>query len=40
MSHKMIVMKDGAVVEAGETEKVFGNPKEDYTRELLEASFF
>ncbi|MDH5424280.1 MAG: ABC transporter ATP-binding protein [Gammaproteobacteria bacterium] len=40
MSHHMIVMKNGKVVEAGETESVFGSPQEDYTRELLEASFF
>lgn len=40
MSHHMIVMKNGKVVEAGETEVVFDNPQEDYTKELLEASFF
>ena len=40
MSHKMIVMKNGRVVEAGETERVFGDPQESYTKELLEASFF
>ncbi|MDH5393058.1 MAG: ABC transporter ATP-binding protein [Gammaproteobacteria bacterium] len=40
MSHKMIVMRNGKVVEAGETERVFANPQQDYTKELLEASFF
>ena len=40
MSHRMIVMKDGAVVEQGETESVFGDPQQLYTQELLKASFF
>ncbi|MDH5517843.1 MAG: dipeptide ABC transporter ATP-binding protein [Gammaproteobacteria bacterium] len=40
MSHKMIVMKNGRVIEAGETESLFTNPQQAYTRELLEASFF
>ena len=40
MSHTMIVMKDGAVVEQGETEEVFNNPNQTYTQELLKASFF
>ncbi|MEU4227887.1 ABC transporter ATP-binding protein [Nonomuraea sp. NPDC026600] len=31
------VMKDGAVVETGPVEQVFGAPRHDYTRELLEA---
>ena len=40
MSHHMIVMKNGKVVEAGETESVFNNPEQAYTQELLKASFF
>lgn len=40
MSHRMIVMKNGAVVEQGETEEVFNNPQQAYTQELLKASFF
>jgi len=40
MSHRMIVMKDGAVVEHGETESVFNNPVQEYTQKLLKASFF
>lgn len=40
MSHNMIVMKDGKVVEQGETENVFNNPQQGYTQELLKASFF
>ncbi len=38
MSHRMIVMQGGRVVEAGETEALFAEPKQDYTRMLLRAS--
>jgi microcin C transport system ATP-binding protein len=38
MSHKMIVMKRGKVVEAGPTEQIFNSPKEEYTRELITAA--
>jgi len=40
MSHHMIVMKNGAIVEQGETEEVFNDPQKEYTQELLKASFF
>ncbi len=35
--HRIAVMKDGRVVEAGDTEAVFGHPGEEYTRRLIEA---
>ncbi|MBE1296144.1 MAG: dipeptide ABC transporter ATP-binding protein [Rhodobacteraceae bacterium] len=38
MSHKMIVMKQGDVVEAGEARTLFEAPREDYTRQLLAAT--
>ncbi|ANP36291.1 microcin ABC transporter ATP-binding protein [Phaeobacter gallaeciensis] len=38
MSHKMIVMKQGDVVEAGEADALFENPREEYTRQLLAAT--
>lgn len=37
MCDRVIVMKEGKVVESGETEKVFQDPKEDYTKMLLDA---
>ncbi|QYK41884.1 MAG: ABC transporter ATP-binding protein [Paracoccaceae bacterium] len=39
LSHKVIVMKAGDVVEAGEAADVFGAPQSAYTRELLRAAF-
>ncbi|MFM2356599.1 MAG: hypothetical protein RLZZ528_2335, partial [Pseudomonadota bacterium] len=39
MSHKVMVMKRGDVVEAGEAAAVFGAPQTAYTRELLAAAF-
>ncbi|SHH26474.1 ABC transporter ATP-binding protein [Cognatishimia maritima] len=38
MSHKIMVMKQGDVVEAGQAADVFANPQTDYTRELLAAA--
>ncbi|HIF24594.1 MAG TPA: ABC transporter ATP-binding protein [Micavibrio sp.] len=38
MAHKLIVMKDGKVVESGSAQKVFDNPQEEYTKTLLEAA--
>jgi microcin C transport system ATP-binding protein len=38
MSHKMIVMRHGDVIEAGAAQDVFANPQTDYTRKLLAAA--
>ncbi|MDG1129049.1 MAG: ABC transporter ATP-binding protein [Paracoccaceae bacterium] len=38
MSHKMIVMKQGDVVEAGEAQDLFANPRTEYARALLAAA--
>lgn len=40
MSHNVIVMRNGKVVEEGKTEVLFNNPKESYTKTLLQASLF
>lgn len=40
MAHKVIVMRNGKVVEEGTTEKLFEEPKESYTKTLLQASLF
>ncbi len=39
LSHKVIVMKQGDVVEMGETNALFDNPQQQYTRELMAAAF-
>jgi ABC-type oligopeptide transport system ATPase subunit len=35
LANKIIVMKDGKIVEDGFSEEIFQSPKKDYTRELL-----
>jgi len=40
MSHRVIVMRQGRVVEYGDVDDVFDNPKEAYTRELASASLY
>ncbi|WP_193139549.1 ABC transporter ATP-binding protein [Meridianimarinicoccus sp. MJW13] len=38
LSHKVLVMKAGDIVESGRSEDVFSAPKSDYTRDLLAAA--
>jgi peptide/nickel transport system ATP-binding protein len=37
MCDRVLVMKDGAIVESGDVEDVFRNPQQNYTRALLDA---
>ncbi len=38
MSDRIMVMREGRIVELGDTEEIFTNPKEAYTRQLLQES--
>ncbi|MBM3336773.1 MAG: ATP-binding cassette domain-containing protein, partial [Betaproteobacteria bacterium] len=38
MAHRVIVMKDGKVVESGTSAEVLSSPKQSYTRRLLDAA--
>jgi microcin C transport system ATP-binding protein len=38
MAHRVLVMQNGAIVETGDTEKIFSNPSHPYTQKLLRAS--
>ncbi|PAV24905.1 microcin ABC transporter ATP-binding protein, partial [Tamilnaduibacter salinus] len=40
LSHRVMVMKSGEVVESGPTERVLSDPITEYTQRLLEAAFF
>ncbi|MBA1187744.1 ABC transporter ATP-binding protein [Pseudomonas entomophila] len=39
LSHQLMVIKQGQVVEQGDAETVFATPRHPYTRQLLEAAF-
>ncbi|HEY4251149.1 MAG TPA: microcin ABC transporter ATP-binding protein, partial [Roseomonas sp.] len=39
MAHRIIVLKDGRVVEEGEAEAVVAAPQQPYTRALMAAAF-
>jgi microcin C transport system ATP-binding protein len=39
LSHHVIVMRQGDVVETGSAEDLFHNPRHEYTRELMRAAF-
>jgi microcin C transport system ATP-binding protein len=38
MAHRIVVMKDGQIVEQSETGELFANPRTVYTRELMRAA--
>lgn len=40
MSHRVIVMRQGKVIEQGPVDQVFDQPQEEYTRELASASIY
>jgi peptide/nickel transport system ATP-binding protein len=40
ISDRILIMKDGKIIETGSTEKIFGNPEQEYTRQLIEAASY
>ena len=39
LAHYLVVMKNGKMIEQGEAGQVLDNPKEAYTKELMDAAF-
>lgn len=40
LCHRILVMRQGRIVEEGPTHEIFEQPREAYTRELMDAAFF
>ena len=40
LSHRVLVMKQGEVIEYGSCEQIFDSPEKEYTRSLIDASFY
>jgi microcin C transport system ATP-binding protein len=39
LAHRIVVLRHGRIVEQGDADAVFANPREDYTRRLMAAAF-
>ena len=39
LAHRVVVLRQGRVVEAGPAEQIFDRPEKDYTRSLMQAAF-
>jgi len=39
LCHDIVVMKDGVIVEAGDSNKIFSHPEQDYTKKLIATAF-
>lgn len=40
IAHKIIVMKEGHIVESGSAQEIFHHPKDPYTKTLIQAAFY
>ncbi len=38
LAHRLYVLKDGVIVDSGDTEDIIANPRHAYTRSLVQAS--
>jgi microcin C transport system ATP-binding protein len=39
LAHRVVVLREGKVVEAGTADEIFNAPREEYTRSLMQAAF-
>jgi microcin C transport system ATP-binding protein len=39
LAHRVVVLKEGRVVEEGTTDEIFSHPREEYTQALMQAAF-
>ena len=39
LSHQLIVLKNGKIVESGNSDQIFKKPKQKYTKQLISAAF-
>ena len=39
LAHRVVVLRHGRVVEEGNADAIFANPREEYTRALMAAAF-
>ena len=38
MCDRVVILKSGKIVEAGNTDEIYFSPKQDYTKQLLDAA--
>jgi ABC-type microcin C transport system duplicated ATPase subunit YejF len=39
LAHRVVVLREGKIVEEGTADQIFTNPREDYTKSLMQAAF-
>jgi microcin C transport system ATP-binding protein len=39
LAHRVVVLREGKIVEEGTADQIFTNPREEYTRSLMQAAF-
>ena len=39
LAHRVVVLRNGKVVEEGDADAIFQHPREEYTRSLMQAAF-
>ena len=39
LCHDIVVMKDGVIIETGDSDKIFSHPEHDYTKQLIATAF-